>query len=553
MNDRNDSISEPLIVRDGVVSLWGYGVTIGVSRGHLVLTDGFADERRTLRLSKADRPRRITVVVESGGSVSFDAIRWLTNTDTSSLVLLSRGGVVLAAIGPRRLDDTKLRRAQALAVWSGADVSIARHVLATKVAGQARVLARDGAETGASFEPVSRLLAQSADRIAGAASLDEMLILESAAATTYWSAIATLRVTFARASAQRVPDRWKTFGPRSSPLTRGNRRAVTVGNAMLNFVYALLEAEVTIALAAVGLDPGIGVVHADADTRASFALDVMEALRPHVDRIVLDTIARRAFSHTDVVELTNGEVRLAPAFALGLARSLSFEKPVAFAVSEVVRILETVSLPDRRVLLAPKVDETRKLRAASEMTKKALAQGKRLAVEVSGRPRRSGALRIREAAHSTTPPGRVAFACRRCGVTIERRRRPHVCADCRPAHDAEVLADSKTRIAAAGTAAIARANRSGAAPHHQPAAIAKKRVSASRAAIAKRDWVDDGSLARVDFTRDVLPRIADVPVLRIARAIGVSKSWAAQMRTGQKPTHRRHWAALIALADSMKT
>ena len=544
----NDAISEPLIVRDGVVSLWGYGVTIGVSRGHLVLTDGFADERRTLRLSKADRPRRITVIVESGGSVSFDAIRWLTNTGTSSLVLLSRGGIVLSAIGPRRLDDTKLRRAQALAVWSGADLAIARHVLATKVAGQARVLARNGAETDASFEPVSRLLAQSADRIAGASSLDEMLILESAAAITYWNAIAALPVTFARVSAQRIPDRWKTFGPRSSPLTRGNRRAVTVGNAMLNFVYALLEAEVTIALAAVGLDPGIGVIHADADMRASFALDVMEALRPHVDRVVLDTIARRAFSHTDVVELTNGEVRLGPAFALGLARSLSFEKPVAFAVSEVVRMLESVSLPDRRVLLAPKVNETRTLRAASEMTK-ALAHAKQIAVEVSGRPRRSGALRIREAAHSTTPPGRVAFACRRCGVTIDRRRKPHVCPECRPAHDAEVLADSKTRIAAAGTAAIARANRSGAAPHHQPAAIAKKRVSATRAAVARRDWVDDGSLARVDFDREVLPRIAGVPVLRIARAIGVSKSWAAQMRSGKKPTHRRHWAALIALAD----
>ena len=75
----NDAISDPLIVRDGVVSLWGYGVTIGVSRGHLVLNDGFADERRTLRLSKADRPQRITVIVESGGSVSFDAIRWITN------------------------------------------------------------------------------------------------------------------------------------------------------------------------------------------------------------------------------------------------------------------------------------------------------------------------------------------------------------------------------------------------------------------------------------------------------------------------------------------
>ena len=434
-----------------------------------------------------------------------------------------------------------------LAVWSGAALAIARHVLATKVAGQARVLARDGAKTHVSFEPVSRLLSAAANEIAISETLDEMLILESAAAITYWNAIASLPVTFARASLARVPDRWKTMGPRSSPLARGDRRAVTVGNAMLNFVYALLEAEVTIALAAVGLDPGIGVNHADADTRAFFALDVMESLRPQADRIVLDTIASRVFSHNDAVELTNGEVRLAPAFALELARSLSFGKPEAFAVSQVVQILEKTTLPAPRALLASK---STKLRVAPEKPKAIVAS--RSGVAVVDRPRRSGALRIRDATHAATSPGRVPYACHLCGVTIERRRRPHVCEACRPAHDAEVLANMKTRISAAGTAAIARANRSGAAPHLQPAAIAKKRLSTSRTARARFAWKDDGTLVDVDFDRDILPQLADIPVLRIARAIGVSKSWAAQMRSGKKPTHRRHWAALIELADSMK-
>jgi len=259
-----DSLSEPLVVRDGAVSLWGYGVSVTVSRGHLVLVDGVADERRTLRLSKAERPQRITVVVETGDHVSLDAIRWITNTGTSSLVLLSRSGAMLAAIGPRRIDDAKLRRAQALALWSGADLAIARHVLATKAAGQARVLAAHP-----NFATAARLLTEAETRIANAESLDEMLILESAAAVEYWAAIATLPVTFARRSRDRVPDRWTMFGPRRSPLTRGNRRAVTLGNALLNFVYALLEAEVTIALAAVGLDPGLGVIHTDADANRS--------------------------------------------------------------------------------------------------------------------------------------------------------------------------------------------------------------------------------------------------------------------------------------------
>ena len=390
------------------------------------------------------------------------------------------------------------------------------------------------------------------DLFVGVAGFAHGAILEAAAAITYWNAIPTLPVTFARASVPRVPDRWKTFGPRSSPLMRGNRRAVTVGNGMLNFVYALLEAEVTIALAAVGLDPGIGVIHADADRRASFTLDVLEALRPQADRFVLDTIAKRALSHSEFVELTNGEVRLVPAFALELARSLSFTKSVAFAVSQIVHILEKTTLPERRALLAPKSLKLPKLRLAINKPKP-IASVTGDVIAIVDRPRRSGALRIRDAAHATTSPGLVPFACRLCGVTIERRRKPHICETCRPVHDEEVLANMVTRIAAAGTAAIARANRSGAAPHLQPAAIAKKRISTSRTARARFAWKDDGTLDDVDFERDVLPRIADIPVLQIARAIGVSKSWNAQIRSGQKPTHRRHWAALMALADSMKS
>jgi CRISPR/Cas system-associated endonuclease Cas1 len=45
---------------------------------------------------------------------------------------------------------------------------------------------------------------------------------------------------------------------------------------MLNYLYAVLESETRLACAALGLDPGLGVLHVDAQCRDSLAFDVME-------------------------------------------------------------------------------------------------------------------------------------------------------------------------------------------------------------------------------------------------------------------------------------
>lgn len=61
--------------------------------------------------------------------------------------------------------------------------------------------------------------------------------------------------------------------------------------AALSFGYTILAGEAVAALAAVGLDPAIGLLHADADRRPSLALDLMEEFRPLiVDQVVLAAI-----------------------------------------------------------------------------------------------------------------------------------------------------------------------------------------------------------------------------------------------------------------------
>lgn len=86
-------------------------------------------------------------------------------------------------------------------------------------------------------------------------------------------------------------------------------------NALLSYGYALLASEATGAIAAAGLDPGLGMLHAPDSGRASLALDLMEEFRaPVVDRLVLYlTNCRILEAKTDFEQQGEGFRMLPPA------------------------------------------------------------------------------------------------------------------------------------------------------------------------------------------------------------------------------------------------
>ncbi len=83
----------------------------------------------------------------------------------------------------------------------------------------------------------------------------------------------------------------------------------------------ILETEARIALLRVGLDPGLGVLHADLKARDSLALDLMEAVRPAADVYVLELLGSRVFSREDVFETGEGACRLLPPLTEPLAET----------------------------------------------------------------------------------------------------------------------------------------------------------------------------------------------------------------------------------------
>ena len=332
-------------VRSGVVVVSGTGPAIRIDGGRLVIRDG-PKETPPLRLTRAEARRRLRHVIvcgDAGGYVSFDALRWLRDTGVAFSQLDWNGTVIAAS--PTIPDQPALRRAQALVssgAVPGAVAAVTRQILSVKLAGQARVARLLGAST-----VQTRAIEHFAASVARETDVARILVAEARGAALYWTLWNDLPVRFARQNPDRIGpdgrwqpgrrDPWHTFGPRASLLTGQPYRATTPGNAVLNWLYAVCQIELTIALLAVGVDPGVGLFHVDMVNRPSLTLDAIEALRPYVDHWLASYLAWTVFANRDFTELRDGEVRLTHPLNAHLAHTAALWRKLAEPVADWLR------------------------------------------------------------------------------------------------------------------------------------------------------------------------------------------------------------------------
>jgi CRISPR-associated endonuclease Cas1 len=298
----------------GVLLLRGFSLRLAVERGHLIIEDESLGIRRRTRLNRVDRGVRRIIIVGSTGSLSLEVIRWLDGVGIP-LVHVHPDGRVLMVAAPSAAHRPPVRRAQALAATTDLGLSLSRQLLLDKIRGQVGIL--DPLDAAREVRQEMALALGDAE---AASDFDSLRRAEALAASAYWGAWRTVRVRILNRDRRRVPAHWGRFSSRHSPLGgRGPIRAVTPANAILNYCYAILEAEARIACLAVGLDPMLGLLHTDRTARDALALDLMEPIRPAVDHFVLDLLAERELSRKDLFELADGQCRLLPPLTEELA------------------------------------------------------------------------------------------------------------------------------------------------------------------------------------------------------------------------------------------
>lgn len=178
-----------------------------------------------------------------------------------------------------------------------------RDLVAAKIVNQRTILRRNWRGDAAAREVPLDRLAVARKAAGGAANMPELLGLEGDAAATYFRAFAGLLAS--PESGGTAPD---SGGLEPFRFEARNRRPPTDPvNAMLSLAYAMLTRHLTVAVAAVGLDPFRGFYHAPRYGRPALALDIMEPFRPIIaDSVVLSVVNTGEVSSGDFIVATTG-------------------------------------------------------------------------------------------------------------------------------------------------------------------------------------------------------------------------------------------------------
>jgi CRISPR-associated protein Cas1 len=136
-----------------------------------------------------------------------------------------------------------------------------------------------------------------------------------------------------------VPDEWQQIGPRVSPKSGKNWDATHPVNAMLNYGYAILESQVRMGVSAAGLDPHLGYFHGRYDRKQGLVLDLMEPMRPTVDRAVLEFVQRHTFSAGDVTLRDDGVCRINPQLARHVVGVVAAKSVASDAAGQLVSLV----------------------------------------------------------------------------------------------------------------------------------------------------------------------------------------------------------------------
>jgi CRISPR-associated endonuclease Cas1 len=504
-----------LTIKDGVLCLDGYGVRVKVERGRLDVADGVCEERHRASLARATSRIKRLIVLGHTGFITLEALRWLRDVGVP-FVQIDADGVVIAAWGPAGLDDARLRRAQALAPGNGIGFKVARELVRRKLEGQLALLTRfpEGHASAA-------VIRDSLGCLERASTSAQLRLFESAAAAAYWKAWERVPIRFVRRDEPRLPDHWRTLGPRGSPLANGPRQAANPANAILNYLYAILEGEARIAILAMGLDPGMGVLHADQRARDSLALDLMEVVRPEVDAFVLELLQTRAFRASDFFETRQGVCRVLPPLTHALAETATQWAQRIAPVAEWAAAQMFAAAPGSPVRLG--------------RTPTLLTQDRRSAGRDS--------VRQNPRARQAPPKPKPATVCHSCGVLLVSRKRSY-CNDCLP----KVYEEHLATLQKMGPAAVGRLMAAGRDPTHGGDAARLRAASLLRTKWEAAQWERQHKRPDpAEFRKKILPKLKSVSLGQMVKATGLSLIYCSLVRRGVYVPHPRHWRVLKSL------
>ncbi len=268
-------------------------------------------------------------MLDGSGSLSFDVVSWLSD-QSIPLVRLNYQGEVASVIGgagfamcadkvrwqiETRDDPDKRLEFSCELIRRKLESSLNTLQVAIPAKAAAPAIAR-----------IERALERLSKR--AVASVDELRMIEAVAAGAYFASWQGLQLEWRSRRRHPIPDAWLTINGRNSiggGKSLSNRNAKHPMNAVLNYAYGMLSAQVQFELIAEGYDPRRGIMHHDRKEvgALAFVFDMIEPRRAEVDAKVLKFMLSSTFTGADFVIRSDGVCRLAPQLARRICREIA--------------------------------------------------------------------------------------------------------------------------------------------------------------------------------------------------------------------------------------
>jgi CRISP-associated protein Cas1 len=341
--------------------LSGHGIRLNIDRGSLLIKCGFThypQAREEYRLFPQDRqlPSRI-VILDGDGGITFDALSWLSQQNVP-LVQIDWQGQLSSIGGAPYAASADLVTYQREALQSGHGFAFAQELIQQKIVASQetiRLISDRSPETDLILEKIEIQAKSLRDK--PPQNVASLLAIEAIAAAAYFRYWYTLSLKWKGINKKPIPPEWHQIGSRIGN-SKSNQFALHPVNAILNYAYAILEHEVCGHILAYGADPTIGYLHANEPGRHALVFDLMEPLRPIMDRKVLKFVLEHTFCPDDFILNKNGICRLHPQFA----------RCVVKAVQDIPEI-ETITNMNLKRLFSPLLNAKRPKKVPLQLIK----------------------------------------------------------------------------------------------------------------------------------------------------------------------------------------
>ncbi|AFV22383.1 CRISPR-associated protein, Cas1 family [Methanolobus psychrophilus R15] len=279
----------------------GHGIDMRVNSAKLHIKNG-----RTSTTEEPEEyifsPKRMDVdhiiIYGRNGNLTLDSVRWLIKHNVQ-VSILNWDGQLLTAMLPPESTNIKIKFSQYHA-YEDEDIraKIAKNLIEAKFDKSKVVL--DYLKQR--YPAIEYDFLEDIGKLNAAKSVREIMGVEGGVAWKYWN-------EFAKA----VPVEYD-FCSRSDQYRRATGAGDKV-NVMLNYGYALLEAECLRAINTAGLDSHVGFLHEMNPSKDSLAYDLQEPFRFLVDLSVINLIESEKMDNSDFIRTESYSLRLKPSGA----------------------------------------------------------------------------------------------------------------------------------------------------------------------------------------------------------------------------------------------